>query len=316
MSKISLVVGNGLSMSFGNQSGISYKFDSQQPLNWNVICPSTGGLLIDNLPSLKRLWEKNISKPHFEIFGFALDKFYCNLIGLDSFKTTLEARHFLTIAFSEYSLLQSSKLNGDWTWFQWLELHKSEIKGALSFNYDLLLESAFDKLGITYHSSQVNHIRNGIPLVKPHGSVDFEMADGMIDIHIEYPLNNFVDLNNAPMKRLLHNSLVYPRKQAHCIIPNEANKYENYQWVLQSSIQFKPVLKESDYCLFIGISYLPCDRVEIDRIINTLSEECQIIIANPYPPKELLAKIKNRRYTVWSSLDGPIDESGNLYSLK
>ena len=115
MAKISLVVGNGLSISFGNQSGISHKFDSQQPLNWNVICPTTGSLLIDNLPSLKRLWQKNISKPHFEIFGFALDKFYCNLIGLDSFKTTLEARHFLTIAFSEYSLLQSSKLNIDWT---------------------------------------------------------------------------------------------------------------------------------------------------------------------------------------------------------
>lgn len=159
-----------------------------------------------------------------------------------------------------------------------------------------MLESTFDKLGINYHSSQVNHIRNGIPLVKPHGSVDFEMADGIIDIYMEYPLNNFVDLNNAPMKRLLHCSLAYPRKQAHCIIPHEANKYENYQWVSQSSMQFRPVLKESDYCLFIGISYLPCDRIEIDRIINTLPVSCKIIIANPYPPEELLEKIKDRNY--------------------
>ena len=316
MSKISLVVGNGLSMSFGSYSGISTEFNSQQPLNWNVKCPSTGGLLIDNLPSLKRLWEKNNSKPHFEIFGFALDKFYCNLIGLDSFKTTLEARHFLTIAFSEFSLLQSSKSKIDWTWFQWFELHQFEIKGALSFNYDLLLESAFNKIGITYHSSQVNHIRNGIPLVKPHGSVDFEMADDIIGIHIEYPLNNFVDLNNAPIKRLNINNLLYPRKQAHCIIPNEANKYKNDQWVTKSSAQLNPILKSSDYCLFIGISYLPCDRVEIDQIINTLSEDCEIIIANPYPPEELLAKIKNKRHTVWSSSDGPVDENGNLYSLK
>ncbi|WP_218689960.1 hypothetical protein [Psychrobacter sp. BF1] len=316
MSKISLIVGNGLSMSFGSQSGINFKFNSQQPLNWNVICPSTGGLLMDNLPSLKKLWGKNFNKPHFDVFGFALDKFYCNLIGIDSCKTTLEARHFLTIAFSEYSLLQSSKLNSDWAWFQWFELHQSEIKGSLSFNYDLLLESVFDKIGIAYHSSQVNHIINGIPLVKPHGSVDFEMADGMIDMHIEYPLNNFIDLNNAPIKRLQHDSLLYPRKQAHCIIPNEANKYKNYQWVSKSSIKFNRILKESDYCIFIGISYLPSDQVEIDRIINTLSEDCEIIIANPYPPKKLLAKIRNKRYTIWSSLDGPIDESGNLYNLK
>lgn len=62
MSKISLVVGNGLSMSFGSQSGISSKFNSQQPLAWNVKCPSTGGLLIDSFPSLKIMGEKSKHK--------------------------------------------------------------------------------------------------------------------------------------------------------------------------------------------------------------------------------------------------------------
>ncbi len=316
MSKISLVVGNGLSMSFGSQSGISSKFNSQQPLAWNVKCPSTGGLLIDSFPSLKKLWEKNLSIKHFDIFALALDKSYCNSIGLDSFKTTLEARHFLTIAFSEYSLLQSSKLNSDWNWFQWISLHKSRINGAFSLNYDLLLESIFDKLSMTYYSLQVNHSGRGIPLVKPHGSVDFEIADGTISYHAQYPLGGIsVDLNDAPIKRLDGNNLLYPRKQPLCIIPNEANKYQDYQWVKPANKWFERVLKESEYCLFIGISYFPCDRDEIDRIVDSLSKDCEIIIANPSPPDDFLKKIKDRRYTVWDSLNGPVDENGNLYSL-
>lgn len=317
MSKISLVVGNGLSMSFGAHSGISTKFNSQQPLDWSVKCPSTGELLIDSFPSLKSLWEKNINRPHFDIFAFALDRFYCNLIGLDSSKTTLEARHFLTIAFSEYSLLQSNNLNSDWSWFKWINLHKARINGAFSLNYDLLLESIFDKLAMTYYSLQVNHNGKGIPLVKPHGSVDFEMADGTISYHAQYPLGGmFVDLNNTPIKRLDCNNLIYPRKQPHCIIPNEANKYKDYQWVKPANKWFEHVLKESKYCLFVGISYFSCDRDEIDRIVDSLPQDCEIIIANPHPPNDFLEKIKGRRYTVWSSRNGPVDENGNLYSLK
>lgn len=316
MPKISLVVGNGLSMSFAVHSGIGAKLNSQQPLDWNVKCPSTGGLLIDSLPRLKELLVANADKTHFDIFALTLNEKYCNSIGLDSFKTTLEARHFLTIAFSEYSLLQSGSLSTDWNWFQWLKLHRDEINGAFSLNYDLLLESAFDKLAMTYYSLQVNHHGYGIPLVKPHGSVDFEMADGMIVYNAQYPLINFVDLNDTPIKRLHCDNLAYPRNQAQCIVPNEANKYKNYQWVKPANAWFESVLKKSDYCLFIGISYFPCDRVEIDRIVDSLPQECVIVVANPFPPNEFLQKIKGRPYIIWPSLNGPVDEDGRLYSLK
>ena len=318
MSKISLVVGNGLSISFAYHSEIFTKHNSQQPLDWDIKCPSTGNLLIASFPNLKKLFVENEDKNHFDIFALALDKDYCRSISLDSSKTILEARHFLTIAFSEYSLLQSNNLNLDWKWFEWINLHKARINGAFSLNYDLLLESVFDKLAMTYCSLQVNHDRKGIPLVKPHGSVDFEIADGIFNIgKMQYPITNFfIDKNDVPIKRLPSNNLLYPRVQAHCIIPNQANEYKDYQWVKPANEWFESVLKESKYCLFIGISYFPCDRNEIDRIVDSLPQDCEIIIANPSPPNDFLEKIKGRQYTVWSSSDGPIDESGNLYSLK
>lgn len=318
MSKISLVVGNGLSMSFGAQSGINTKFNSQRPLGWSVKCPSTGELLIDSFPSLKTLWEKNKTRLDFDIFELALNESYCNSIDLDSERTILEARHFLTIAFSEYSLLQSNNLNSDWKWFEWINLHKARINGAFSLNYDLLLESVFDKLAMTYYSLQVNHNGKGIPLVKPHGSVDFEIADGIFNIgKMQYPITNFfIDRNDVPIKRLHSNNLLYPRVQAHCIIPNQANEYKDYQWVKPANTWFESVTTESKYCLFIGISYFPCDRDEINRIVDSLPQDCEIIIANPSPSDDFVEKIKGRRCTFWYSPDGPVDENGNLYSLE
>lgn len=53
MPKISLVVGNGFSISFGYFSGLINELNSQEPLSWDVKCPSTKGNLIDSLPRLK-----------------------------------------------------------------------------------------------------------------------------------------------------------------------------------------------------------------------------------------------------------------------
>jgi len=314
--KISLVVGNGFSMSFAAYTGLAKKWNSQEPLQWAIQCPSTGGNFLDSLVRLKALCKKNEQLSSFEIFKLALDVDYCESIGIDSFKATLEARHFLTIAFSEYSKLQNANINEGWNWYKWIQLHKDNINGAFSLNYDLLLEAVFDKVRKGYYSLQVNHHDFGIPLVKPHGSVDFEMADGTISYPAAYPLLNFVDLNDTPIKRLDLEDLIYARGQAQCIIPNEANKYSDYQWVKPANDWLSENLVEADYCIFIGISYFDCDKPEIDHVINQLRDDCVIIVANPNPPEDFLKMIQARPMIIWSSYDGPVDSSGKIVPLK
>lgn len=109
--KISLVIGNGFSMSFGVYSGLSKEMDSQEPLEWEVTCPSTGGRLIDSLGKLKSICDKNEDKSSFEIFKLALNEKYCKSIGIESRDAVLESRHFLTFAFSEYTKRQTRAMD-------------------------------------------------------------------------------------------------------------------------------------------------------------------------------------------------------------
>lgn len=317
---ISLIVGNGLSISYGHYSGLASKWDTQEPISWDISCPviGNGNGFLNSLPSLKKLTEKYRKITSFDIFSKALDKEVCRDLGVCNRKATLEARHFLTIAFSKYALEQKMVLEGNrsWPWYNWIRNHKNEIRSVFSLNYDLLLESVFDDLRKQYFSLQVNHHGYGIPFVKPHGSVDFELAPNTISCPVSYPLAGFIDLNNTPIIRLKKENLIYPRLQPLCIIPNEANRYLNYQWVAPANEWFNKELSSCTHCVFIGVSYFPCDRPEIDNIIDSLPSSAQIIVANPCPPKNFMEKVKGRPVLLWNSHNGPIDEHGDLLPLK
>ena len=316
--RIALIVGNGLSMSFGHYSGLAGEWNSQEPLSWPIQCPSQQHDFLKSLHRLKSLHEKYIGTPDFDVFAKALDGSLCKSHGLDQFKTLLEARHFLTIAFSHYSIEQIDKLDvsKDWSWYRWIKFHRDNIACAFSLNYDILLESIFDDLRLQYYSLEVNHHGFGVPLVKPHGSVDFEIHPNSISYNPTYPLTNFVDLNNTPIIRLESDKLIYPRYQSLCIVPNESNKYSKYQWVEPANQWFSEEVAKCTHCIFIGISYFECDRPELDAILSSIPVEAEIVVANPKPPHEFMEKLEKRPVMVWDSFDGPVDSAGNLLQLK
>lgn len=316
--KIAVVAGNGLSMSFGHHSRLSEEWNTQEPLSWPIKCPEQQHDFLDSLPRLKTLYEYYKEEPDFDIFAKAIDKNICNLHKLDDFITPLEARHFLTIAFSCYTNQQVLKLNENknWAWYKWFKLHSENIIGTFSLNYDLLLESIFDSLGKVYNSLQVNHHGYGIPFVKPHGSVDFEIHPNSISYKASYPLINFVDLNKTQIIRLDQKELIYPRSQPLCIVPNESNKYSDYPWVQRANQKFNAEVAGCTHCIFIGISYFECDRLEIDAILDVLPKQAQVIVANPNPPAAFIEKLEGRAVMIWDSYDGPVDKNNNLFTLK
>ncbi|MFJ4116907.1 hypothetical protein ACIPV9_10870 [Pseudomonas psychrophila] len=312
--KIAVVVGNGLSISFGYFSKLIDQWNTQKPLSWDIKCPQRDDLLIDNLPNFKHLTQVFADLPDFDIFLKLQDEAACKSLGLNIRNCQIEARHYLTIAFSNYTTEQMKYFSKDWPWFKWLLLHRENITCAFSLNYDLLLERCFDEMKILYNSMQMNGHNYGIPLVKPHGSVDFEITG--IKATVSYPLNGCIDMNHTEIYRLNKENLLYPRTQPLCIIPNENNKYKYFQWVTDANNAFEQELKSCTHCIFIGISYFECDRPEIDTIVNNLPEGTEIIIANPTPPQEFLNTLIGRPVLLWESNDGPVNSKGDLITLK
>ncbi|MGL6517333.1 hypothetical protein ACSZNZ_11535 [Aeromonas caviae] len=319
MAKIAVVVGNGLSKSFGLFTGLDEMYNTSEPLNWDVKSPSTKNLLLEDFPLLWKLYVRNYEKTSFKIFELCLSEKECHSINLDCFKVKIEARHYLTISFSHYSNLIIEHFSEEWPWFKWLKMHGGDISAAYSLNYDTLLETMFDNIGIEYHSSQLNCDKKGIPLLKPHGSVDFDSKITYILTPQKptYPLQNWVDLNDTGIIRVDRAELLNQRKQAHCILPNEANEYSKFCWVEDSHKYFHNATRAIDYCLFIGISYMECDRADIRRILEKIPMQCVIIIANiSPPPPEFISDIKGRPYIVWNNIKGPVDENDELLSLE
>lgn len=312
--KIAVVVGNGLSISFGYFSNLISQWDSQRPLSWNIKCPKRSDLLLDNLPNFKYLTEVFADLPDFDIFLKLQDETVCKALGINIKNCQIEARHYLTIAFSNYTIEQVSRFSKDWPWFKWLQLHRENISCAFSLNYDLLLERCFDEIKLLYNSQEINGYDFGIPLVKPHGSVDFETTGFAIPQY--YPLPGLIDMNDMPIYRLKINELLYPRIQPLCITPNENNKYQYFQWVTAANDAFNKELKSCTHCIFIGISYFECDRPEIDAIVNGLPVGTEIIIANPNPPQDFLNKLTGKPVLLWTSNNGPLNSNGSLITLK
>ncbi|WP_447830030.1 hypothetical protein [Aeromonas salmonicida] len=314
--KIAFIVGNGFSMSFASHAGITKEWNSQSFLDWPVISPNSEELLINLLPNLKKLKCSLQGEDDFTGFKYLQDSAYCERFSINQERCLIEARHYITIAFSYLSTQQKNRFDIDWSWYKWLDKHRDNIVGALSLNYDLLLENCFDRLRLPFHSGQMNGHGNGIVLYKPHGSVDFEIWG--ISMPKGYPLRGIAEMNNTPIIRLGADMLLSPRTQPLCIVPNENNKYKffDFQWITPTNNEFLQSLRKCTHCVIVGISYFECDRPEIDEVLSHIPKSCEIIIANPNPPAEMIAKLKGYTYTLWSDYKGPIMEGGECIMLK
>jgi hypothetical protein len=313
--KIAMVVGNGLSMSFGKHTGLSEIWNSQSPLDWEIECPYSGGPFLQQLPLLQKLKKSFPNIADFEVFKKLQDPSVCNSLSIHAGNALIEARHYLTIAFSKLAYLQLQEFDNNWGWYKWMERHRENLSCVFSLNYDLLVENCLDRLGIyyTYYESQGNHY--GIPVAKPHGSVNFEMK-GIVAPTV-YPIRAWCTMNDMPMFKIENKDLLKPRLEPLCITPNEANKYLDHQWVTPIKDSFLDRVKDCTHCIFIGISYFECDRPELDEIVKSIPMKSQIIVANPDPSPEFIETLHGRPVVYWKSYNSPLrDDTDKPMMLK
>jgi len=308
MKSILMIVGNGLSLDLRKFVAPQLeKWNPTYPLQWDLYTP--GNLAVSWLQSLPKLnkiisslRQKEPKISDFAIFNKSLQFAKCNS-GPRFDKALLEAemQHFLAIAFS-YFQLEVDKINFDsWVWNEWFNTYGRHIQGAVSFNYDLVLESAMKQSGLSVRRFGVVSESQGVYVLKPHGSIDFDI-NGIV-VPVEYPIQIACIRNNSPLKHLKRSELLEPRTEADIVLPYEYSTQLDYQWIKPGYDWIQQNGAIFTHCIIVGLSYGKCDRREIDFILNSLSTKTRIIVVNPKPSRDLMNKLKEKfdKITKWKN---------------
>lgn len=315
MYRVGLVAGNGLCIDLRRFLCPSLeRWDTQKPLDWRLLTPGKQDTsLFKSLPRFAKAIEKTKQEEKklsdFDIFDRISRHLARNspLNFEEAFEKAAleeEMRHFLAIAYSHFQLHVDSHDIEGWSWLTWLRKSKRALVYIISFNYDLVLERALDKSGVQFRRFGVRKENTGILMLKPHGSIDFDVEG--INMPVGYPLENVASKNNFPLRCLDESELLQPRTEVDIVLPKEYSPYLDFQWVGPGYKCFNEIGFSLTQCIFAGLSYWECDRQEIDFLLESLAPDVELIVANPKPPTEFLAKAEGKfqkKVRIWK--DGP-----------
>lgn len=294
--KFAILVGNGFTKDFLKYHG--NEFDSSMPL-WNfsneLISYNT---YIDFMPSIKNELINSKKDDFLQIEKF-IRKYgkYGN-----NEKEFGHLRQFLALSYSELQLQTDKYTYENWKWFNWLDTNKTNLIGAISLNYDLTLERALQKTKTAFFRSGTIERREGIPVLKPHGSIDFDfnnpnklvyLGDIPLYKHYKFRLERLTTLRNdfGPLNVLKKQELLFPRFEADIIPPSMGNFQLDLRWVKQQQIDFLNFSKSIEKFVIVGSSYWDVDRPEIDFYLNNLSKKCKVYISCDKLPVPLIKKV-------------------------
>lgn len=308
--KIGLIVGNGISQDFRSYSNtILSSWNPSNPLSWTIPTPGkSSSQLIEHLELFRTACNKirtnNPAINDFDLFNTLVQEASTRCPTSTILDVSIvEARHYLVIAFSLFQTIASKVDNNAWQWTRWFAKHKFDLFGAVSFNYDLILEKALLTAGIKYHRFLSNDKLNRFPILKPHGSVDFEFknlcfsdSDDGKPTPPSYPLNGYVEMIDLPASRINDLAdILKPRNTASVVLPEEESRYHELKWVKPGFDWWRQNAPTFSYLVIIGSSYRPCDRYELNMLSNAVPSSATIaVIAGESPNLDMLTFLRNR----------------------
>jgi hypothetical protein len=227
----------------------------------------------------------------FEIFDVALQ---AAAHDSDPTKTIVELRHFVALSFAAYQK-QSDRFAtaASWPWGQFIVSIADRLQGVVSYNYDLNVETVLEASGVPLrHLAVPQTSLSALPLVKPHGSIDYVPASGVIGGQKpSYPINIFMEMCDMPIQRLPRYSLQVARYAADVVIPTEASGYSEFQWVRPGRLWARRAGVDTRVLILMGLSYWPVDRPELDELIESIPATATAIVGNPSPNPELIDRL-------------------------
>ncbi len=297
-----LVVGNGLTKGFINY--FQFNFDTDSPIDWDTLYhkpfSETEVRFLDDAIDLKE-YILDRRKKFDGIKDYELLEGFLNSLGSDWNVWSLKQKrlyHQLSNYFAiTYSHLQKEMDNyplHNWPYIQKFDEIRMNLLGIVSFNYDILIERILDYFKHYYHRIGMDKTCNGLVLFKPHGSIDFDKGHETMNLDIQEGslcFQNEFTFDHLEKKRWLE-----PRAQNDIILPTSSTfnlklsfvRY-GYRWVSEKFCDAKR-------CIFLGLSYWYCDRPELDLIIKSLDRNCEIILANPNRPDQMLEVLTQKKF--------------------
>lgn len=327
---IVLLVGNGIVFDFLSENSLSFsEWDPQRPTVWaNQPTLADGRKVLPLLPRFAAFLAaergRDSTITDFQIFDRLITRtrpsdprqFHGTLEYIHRYKEYFEdelieteARHYLALALSHFHERVVSKTDfSKWRWATWMQLHGFRIRAATSFNYDLLLETTFRRSGYGVRRSGLmadeDEEHPQVTISKPHGSIDFALT-GFHFPPVEYPMTNSLSLIDTALSKLTN--LTDARLHSEIILPAEASKIRDFQWVKQGRKEWSMAAHGARHLVILGLSYWLCDRPELDELIERVSPETFVHMANPKPCEEWLEILRRRfgKHRVYTWKSGP-----------
>ncbi len=221
-----------------------------------------------------------------------VDKYY-----LDSLKFG-HLRQFLALSYSKLQVeIDKSNMDNNWKWYRWFSKYFESLNCIVSFNYDLLLERTLSNLKIQFFRMGSNESKEGIPIIKPHGSIDYDIPPRAINIQSEYRLNCTTFLNDAQEVHVITNrDMQIARIEADIIPPTKHNYQSNLSWIKTPNLIYEKTFSLSvDTIIVVGLSYWDVDRPEIDYYLQCMHKSTKVIYTeNPsFPNHDFKQKLKS-----------------------
>ncbi len=296
MNRILLIVGNGLSIDLYKYLGLNIAPSS--PFSFNVPDPfNNTKKLLDTLTKVRNLIKSYPSLTDFDI----IQDFVSNYLKEDQEHQWMhsELRQYLSLAYSYANYQVLHRWKKGWRWEQWLRKHHESIAVVVSLNYDLTLETALQQSSFKYYRigsmEEENHI--GIPIFKPHGSCDFDISSSAISMPPQNRLRNLTFLNDyvingrGRINIVAKEKMLEPRTESDIVLPFEFSPQTQLTWVRQGYEAVNQIAKTTDACIIVGISYQPCDRLEVDFIVDAMPSNTAIQLVDPRPDGDLESKL-------------------------
>jgi hypothetical protein len=126
---------------------------------------------------------------------------------------------------------------------------------------------------ICFRAGTVNE-RMGKPIIKPHGSIDFDIADGVIGGTFDtWNIHTKLNDSNGYVKVIKKEEWLNPRLEADIIPPSQENYQLKLGWVQKGYKLFEETATNMDAFIIIGFSYSLPDRKEFNKIIELIPTE-------------------------------------------